>query len=52
VAQNVTLCDSDYNGGEQKAVTIAVAPATAAKKAAACLMEGELTLDGTEPNLR
>jgi len=51
VAQNVTLCDSDYRGGEQKVVTIAVAPATAAKKAAACLMESELTLvpHGTKP---
>jgi hypothetical protein len=44
VTQNVTLCDSDYRGGEQKVVTIAVAPATAAKKAAACLTESELTL--------
>ena len=44
VARSVTLCDSDFRGGEQKVVTIAVAPATAAKKAAACLMESELTL--------
>jgi hypothetical protein len=43
VAQNVILCESDYAGGEQKVVTIAVAPATAAKKATACLMENELT---------
>ena len=51
VAQNATLCDSDYRGSEQKVVKIAVAPATAAKKAAACLMESELTLvrHGTEP---
>ena len=51
VAQKVTLCDSDFNGGEQKVVTIAVAPATAAKKAAACPQESELTLvrRGTEP---
>jgi hypothetical protein len=51
VAQNVTLCDSNYNGSEQKVVTIAVAPATAAKKAAACSQENELTLapHGTGP---
>ena len=51
VAQNVTLCDSNFNGSEQKVITIAVAPATAAKKAAACRMESELTLvrHGTEP---
>jgi hypothetical protein len=51
VAQNVTLCDSNYNGSEQKVVTIAVAPATDAKKAAACSQENELTLapHGTGP---
>ena len=51
VAQNVTLCDSNYNGSEQKVVAIAVAPATAAKKAAACSQESELTLvpHGTGP---
>jgi hypothetical protein len=50
VAQNVTLCDSDFRGGEQKVVMIAVAPAKAAK-GAACPIESELTLvlHGTEP---
>jgi hypothetical protein len=51
MAQNVTLCDSNYNGSEQKVVTIAVAPATAAKEAAACSQESELKLvpRGTKP---
>jgi hypothetical protein len=54
VGQNLTLCDSNYNGSEQKVVTIVVAPATAAEKAAACPMESELTLilHGVEPNPR
>jgi hypothetical protein len=51
VAQNLTLCDSNYNGSEQKFVAIAVAPVTAAKEAAACPQQSELTLvqHGTEP---
>lgn len=50
-AQNLTLCDSNYNGSEQKVIVIAVAPAAAAKQAAACPFDGELTLvrHGTEP---
>lgn len=44
VAQNVTLCDSNYNGSEQKFIAIAVAPATAAKEAAACQQQSDLTL--------
>jgi hypothetical protein len=51
VAQNVTLCDSNYNGSEQKVIVIAVAPAKAAKEAAVCTQETELTLvpHGTGP---
>ena len=51
IAQNLTLCDSNYNGSEQKVIMIAVAPATAAKEAAACSQENELKLvpRGTKP---
>jgi len=51
VAQNVTLCDSNFNGSEQKVIIIAVAPAAAATEAATCTTEGELKLvpHETEP---
>lgn len=51
VAKSVTLCDSNYIRDEQKMITIAVAPAKAAQKAAQCKIEDELKLvpHGTKP---
>jgi hypothetical protein len=52
VTQNVTLCDSNFNGSEQKVIIIAVAPVAAAKEAAACPMQGgelKLVPHETEP---